>query len=768
MLNLYLYKNHFDELFQENQNIANWQIICPSPQRSDLYRDYLIRKGHAKNTETITVAKFLSDHINLTDEQTKLSKSELMVDLWTFWKSAVNDDYEKFHFCFELFTEVRSFDLSGSLIEELSQLATLEKDCISGLMRFHTYLETFHIVDEQKSYQLVSESFRPQENVGYIFIGFDHLNANQIDMLKGMGKKANVFVPFEKSVFNQCDSKIFWPNWIELEQTKEVEDLEGISCDYISIPSGRSAEYLSDLISGEKQILSFSNGLDLTQVNSILLSQKRFKTDFALFFTSVDQLTSKVQEQLNLNKGHLRAEDLITFLDKLALSHMNEKGFMLFKTILAFKKEVISFSEKATVNENIYNADLKLLKEVLGLNLPRTSVVNISMTDTGTIGTRDNLLTFENADEQYLYISKDDLGALSSSQRFSNDVLVIFSAFGPLQSKNLDIVILRNQLRRFINSGGNLILEEGLTHGSSIAENLFEGVELSPGHMEGSKRKNFKTIYGQKAFIPEKLSPSFIQTYIDCPKKWHLKYAQGVDLDVSSSAFIDRRYIGTINHSVIESYLELHSHYDRGVLKELISNTFKRFIDEKSLLPEKIDIESLKLSVESYCSGIIYKLLEIKNEANVEFFFERDISKVNESYKGSIDLVIKDGSDYYIYDFKTSGGAVPSKTDINEFRKIQLLAYFEAWGVEHHLKGGGYLCLENLKDSIFIGEEKFFNEFHSRTNRIENYKKEEFNEFMSETMVSMREAESWPATPQSSSICTFCVANPICAKGGDQ
>ncbi|POB13757.1 PD-(D/E)XK nuclease family protein [Halobacteriovorax sp. DA5] len=768
MLNLYLYKNHFDELFEENENIKSWQIVCPSPQRSDLYRDYIIRKGHARNTETITVAKFLSDHLNLDDEQKKLSKSELMVDLWTFWKSSVNDDYEKFHFCFELFTEVRSFDLSGSLIEELSQLATLEKDCIAGLMRFHTYLETYNIVDEQKSYQLVSESFRPQEDVGYIFIGFDHLNANQIDMLKGMGEKASVYIPFEKSIFNQCDNKIFWPNWVELEQIKEAHEIESISCDYISIPSGRSAEYLSDLISGEKQILSFSNGLDLTQVNSILLAQKRFKTDFALFFTSVDQLISKVQEQLNLNKGHLSADELVLFLDKLALTNMNEKSFMLLKTILAFKKEVLSFSEKATVNENIYNSDLKLLKEVLGLNLPRTSVVNISMKDTGVIGTRDNLFTSERADNQYLYISKDDLGALSSSQRFSNDVLVIFSAFGPLQSKNLDIIILRNQLRRFIQGGGNLILEEGLTHGSSIAENLFEGVELNPTHAQASERKSFGTIYSQKAAIPEKLSPSFIQTYIDCPKKWHLKYAQGVDLDVSSSAFIDRRYIGTINHSVIESYLELHNQYDRGILKELIANTFKRFIDEKSLLPEKIDIESLKLSVESYCSGIIYKLLEIKNESNVEFFFERDISKVNEKYKGSIDLIIKDGDDYYIYDFKTSGGAVPTKTDINDFRKIQLLAYYEAWGVEHNLKGGGYLCLENLKDSIFVGEEKFFNEFHSRTNKIESYKKEEFNEFMNETMVSMRSAQSWPAAPLNSGICTFCVANPICAKGGDK
>lgn len=766
MLNLYLYKNRFDELFEEHEDILKWQIVCPSPQRSDLYRDYLITQGFAKNSETITIAKFLSDHLELKEEQKKLSKSELMVDLWTFWKSAVNDDYEKFHFSFELFTEVRSFDLSGSLIDELGQLDTLEKDCVSGLMRFHKYLSTYDIVDEQRSYQLVTESFRPQDGVGYIFIGFDHLNANQIDMLKGLGEKAKVFIPFEKSVFNLCDNKVYWPNWVETELSKEVEELTTISSEYLSIPSGRCAEYLKDLISNDKQVISFSNNPDLTQINSILLPEKRFKTDFALFFGCVDQVISKVQEQLNLNKGVLEAVSLISFLDSLAMSHMNEKSFMLFKTILALKKEVIGFSEKASINENIYNSDLKLLKEVLGLNLPRTSVVNIAKDDSGSIGTRDNLLTSRESSGKYLFITKDDLGALSSSQRFSNDVLVIFSAFGPLQSKNLDILILRNQLCHFIKSGGSLILEEGLTHASSIAESLFDGIEIIPTHIDSIERRSFVTEYKQQAIIPEKFSPSFIQTYIDCPKKWHLKYAQRVDLDVSSSAFIDRRYIGTINHSVIESYLEKHETFSVSILKELIANTFNRFISEKSLLPERIDIESLKLSVESYSTGIISKLLEIKKMPGVELHFERDIANVNDEYKGSIDLLIKDGSDYYIYDFKTSAGAIPSKTDINTFRKIQLLAYFKAWSFQHEIKGGGYLCLENLRDSVFVGEDKFFPEYHSRTNRIDEYKKDDFDEFMSETMKTMREAQDWPASPQNSAICTFCVANPICAKGG--
>lgn len=765
MSNLYLYENQFDELLASNQNIKNWQIICPSPQRADLYRDILIRRGLASTCETITIAKFLSDHLELSESQTKLSKSELMVDLWTFWKSAVNDDYEKFHFSFELFTEVRSYDLSQNLIEELGQLETLEKECIAGLMRFHTYVENFNIVDEQKSYQLVSEQFRAEENIGYIFIGFDHLNANQIDMLKGMGNKAEVYVPISKEVFNQCDGKVFWPNWLETQQLKEEIEFENIDCEYISIPSGRSAEYFSELIRQDKQLISFSNSLDLSQVNSLLIPEKRFKTDFALFFSSVDQITSKIQEQLNLNGGVLSCDDIQKFLTKLSLLNFNEDNFIKLKTILSFKNEIKAYSEKATINEELRSSDLKLIKEVLGLNLPRTSVVNLTKDDTGTIGIRDNLLSLEDCENKYLYISKDDLGALTTAQRFSNDVLVIFSAFGPLQSKALDIASLRSLIRQFIQSGGKLILEEGLLHGNSIAESLFDGVNLNDYNLEVSKRLSFEKRAQQKASVGEKLSPSFIQTYIDCPKKWHLKYAQGVDLDVSSSAFIDRRYIGTINHSVIEAYVEKHESFSESILRELIKNTLNRFIVENSLLPERIDIESLRLAIESYCSSIIIKLLEIKKDKDVELIFERDISKVNEEYKGFIDLLIKKGNDFYVYDFKTSGGSIPNKTDIVDYRKIQLIAYYRAWSREHSLKGGGYLCLENLKDSFFIGDEVFFGEFHSKSKQIEEVDLDEFQDHMKEIIKEMGSVETWPARPMSNQTCTFCVANPVCAKG---
>ena len=765
MLNLYLFENQFDELLASNEKIKKWQIVCPSPQRADLYRDILIRRGLASTCETITIAKFLSDHLVLDDSQKKLSKSELMVDLWTFWKSAVNDDYEKFHFSFELFTEVRSYDLSQNLIEELGELETLERECIAGLMRFHTYVENFNIVDEQKSYQLVSEQFKAEESLGYIFIGFDHLNANQIDMLKGIGNQAEVFVPINKDVFNQCEGKVFWPNWIETQQIKDEMDLENIECEYISIPSGRSAEYFSDLITSEKQLISFSSSLDLSQVNSVLIPHKRFKTDFALFFSSVDQITAKIQEQLILSSGVLSCEEIQKFLTKLSLLNFNQDNFIKLKTIFAFKKEIQAYSEKATINEELRNSDLKLIKEVLGLNLPRTSVVNLSKDDSGVIGIRDNLLSLEDCESKFLYISKDDLGALTAAQRFSNDVLVIFSAFGPLQSKALDIAALRSQIRAFVQNGGKLVLEEGLLHGNSIAESLFDGISLQSYNLETKGRLNFEFGAQQKASVGEKLSPSFIQTYIDCPKKWHLKYAQGVDLDVSSSAFIDRRYIGTINHSVIEAYVEKHEAFNDSILKELIKNTLNRFIVENSLLPEKIDIESLRLAIESYCSSIIIKLLEIQRDHDVELIFERDISKVNDEYKGYIDLLIKKGNDYYIYDFKTSGGSIPNKTDIVEYRKIQLVAYYRAWSKEHNLKGGGYLCLENLKDSFFIGEDIFFGEFHSKSKQIEEINLDEFQEHMKNIIHEMGSVETWPARPISNQTCTFCVANPVCAKG---
>ncbi len=765
MLNLHLYKEHFDEVILENHKIARWKIVCPSPQRSDLYRNYLIKKGLANKVEAITVAKFLSDHLTLEEGQKKLSKSELMVDLWTFWKASVNDDYEKFHFCFELFTEVRSFNLTGELIEELTELKTLEKECIAGLMQFHRYLDTFNIVDEQKSYQLVGEQFRPEEGIGYIFIGFDHLNANQIDMLKGMGEKAEVFVPINAEVFALCDNKVYWPNWIETQKIKFSEEVNTIECRFLSIPQGRSAEYLSDLITDDKQLLTFSSGLDLTQVNSVLIRDKRFKTDFALFFTCIDQVINKVQEQLNLNQGVLSVDKLQEYLNDLSRLYLNDTGFMMLKTILSLKKELKDFSDKATINEQIYNSDLKLIKEVLGLNLPRTSVVNIAHSDKGAIGTRDDLLISSHNEDTYLFITKDDLGSLTSSQRFSNDVLVIFSGFGPLQTKNLDIVSLRIQLRKFIVDGGKLILEEGLTHGSTIAETLFEKIHLIDEHLESQSRLNFQLEYLDKTEVPEKLSPSYIQTYMDCPKKWQLKYAQRVDLDVSSSAFIDRRYIGTVNHNVIEAYLENHHEFNEKILKELITLTFNQFVKDNSLHPEKIDVESLKLAVESYCKRIIKQLLVVKAMPDTQLIFERDISKENDKFKGFIDLLIKQGNDFYIYDFKTSKGAIPSKSDITSFKKIQLLAYFKAWGQKHTFKGGGYICLEDLNESMIIGEDKFFTGYHSKSKMIESVDMDEFGEFIEDKIKEMKEAVSWPALPSSTSVCSFCVANPVCAKG---
>ncbi len=83
-----------------------------------------------------------------------------------------------------------------------------------------------------------------------------------------------------------------------------------------------------------------------------------------------------------------------------------------------------------------------------------------------------------------------------------------------------------------------------------------------------------------------------------------------------------------------------------------------------------------------------------------------------------------------------------------------------------NVEGGGYICLENIDKSIFIGEETFFTSHISkRVQKVGDINFSEFKSYIDETIQKICDDKEFLPSPKSKSICNFCVAGPVCAKG---
>jgi CRISPR/Cas system-associated exonuclease Cas4 (RecB family) len=103
-----------------------------------------------------------------------------------------------------------------------------------------------------------------------------------------------------------------------------------------------------------------------------------------------------------------------------------------------------------------------------------------------------------------------------------------------------------------------------------------------------------------------------------------------------------------------------------------------------------------------------------------------------------------------IYDFKRSDTSVGSKTDLQNFEKLQLWVYGLVMGSLKPVKKIGYINVSDIKKNLIL---ETGNEF------------ELFGEKILKLLMDFKAEKKFLPNPRKDNICNYCNVRKICPKG---
>jgi hypothetical protein len=244
-------------------------------------------------------------------------------------------------------------------------------------------------------------------------------------------------------------------------------------------------------------------------------------------------------------------------------------------------------------------------------------------------------------------------------------------------------------------------------------ENFFKTFNIS--YEEKSPEKKLYPI--KKTPYTEILSPSKIQTYRECPKKFKAIYIKKVSRHFSSF------------HSI---GLYLHQY-----LKEFFFKRDKRIFQELE--------ENLQETLLEYLVPMCHFLDQFEGD----FIFEKSFENDHLSFR--CDLLIL-GNTNYLFDFKYS--TIPTLKSILHYENIQLTSYLTH--LPFDISTYGYLNFKNIEKSLIFSKEKqLFKTQPIPTDFLKNYQE---NLYIQELLND----KEFLANPQNSHSCLYCPLNNLC------
>ncbi|MDR2342386.1 MAG: PD-(D/E)XK nuclease family protein [Campylobacteraceae bacterium] len=178
-----------------------------------------------------------------------------------------------------------------------------------------------------------------------------------------------------------------------------------------------------------------------------------------------------------------------------------------------------------------------------------------------------------------------------------------------------------------------------------ISEESYRAILFKDGHVRKREKKSFACEYD---FFAQPFSSSKLKTYLECPKKYYLKYIKGYKEAFMPTTVCDVRVIGMLVHEVLKELFQ-----KPPLLLAEFKKRAKELIEAKRAKGALWEIESdiwlLKLEK--------FFILETQRfEEGWEIFaLEKNENRKIEGFNltGIIDRIDKKGDDYLLLDYKT-------------------------------------------------------------------------------------------------------------------
>lgn len=800
MINVQLY-NHSSSLIPYLTNFMEGSeqvtIITPNPNYADMARS---KFGNVhQSVEAITIAKFLKDELIQLIPQDKLEnfkgKSDLNLLLGSLWKiKKESSSYEQFKRCFQILTDFRSFTLNDDILQTI--LENYEEDLASGVLWFHKVLTQMDIVDEHRSYFLLSERLRAgdlppiyQSNRTLLFWGFDFLTGSQVDLLNSLAIRNDILLPFPASAYEKSKD-LDWIKWLTKFEAK-IENIDEVldsthEVKTISFPKNYLGATLKNFkenkLSGKTlDIVLGTKNLTDDYASEIPFGGYSYKVSVDLFEDKLALLREFIFDEIR-SSNKLSHSKIIDIAQAFAKESIDNQNFRAIKAATVFIETVKNWVELSEHNEQLGEFDLKIIFDSAKLDLPRNSIFSSANIDGFPIRSLKDLEKNVNADASAFCLTSSFDGIKGSVIQYSENVEKYLASIGPVRRGELEFQILKSKITEHLAKDGTyLFVEDGLVEHDLGWSNILSNFNFSQQKLESSTniQKSYIFPKPEGQYQLESISASKLQTYIDCPRKFFLSYVLRQRPRVELTHELNFMQLGLIEHAVIEKYLQKNTTFNEEVLNEQILEVLNEFESKGELQPEKK--EEYWLEVKALCSEVINELLIMNQTLGLNLFFEKELPASSQiPVNGSIDCFGENQSMSMILDFKRGGGSIPSQIGLKEFSKIQLWFYLDKLKNQNIISENkkllwGYVNLSSLEDSlIFCDDEatidilkglniKMFKKLYKFDDQMKDLVSE-YQNYENLLIESINKEANFPCRPKEVKVCQYCELANICPR----
>lgn len=765
-------------------------FVTPSPAKADGLRSLLLENAHS---DVVTIAKFTSElvkHLWTPGEEPQVKRKADLLLIFGILKNKYLPDlgFEQFTQAYNLFSDLRSFTLNedalATVMEEQSE------EVRQAVQLFWRLLDATGYLDEHGAYQAISEALRSSEEKTelkktYVFWGFQHLNGQQVDLLKALSIRYEVVIPFPLPLKEKL-KKSDWISWLRDSKVKEI-DLELIEQEpkatWIKVNSRELALNLKTIVKPKDQIVLGVSKLSPLHLDIVPSREIFYKVPHQLIQAELQELGYELKTRLKNDESFANLEELLIQKKAEKIKTISlDKSFKYLKALELYKQAIGSIREMTDEDIKVDRFFLKLLQEVVGLNQPRTSYVPIASHEL-SIDLKDmSSLEDVKRDRRVILCVDDRFDEIQGlGQNYTEAIQKALSSLGPLKRSELELLFKQWEFYDLFSQANVLVLmsESTLKH-SLIWKRLFSEVQLesseSEVHHDERKIKDHFAAGDKKSFAGS-YSASKFQTFLDCPRKFYFNYVDKIFPSVSLVNDFDPLISGTISHQIIEEF-----HKNKSTEEDLPALTKKimmEYIQEKklNLSPDKFLKHELVFNQRSL-NGIrflktIDELMGPVNWSIEESFSFTDEFKLN----GKIDCIGQIGNTIILLDFKSTKYAASSNKEVESLESLQLWTYAKAAAkkianFEHQTIVLGYVSLDNPSESnILTNDQELFEKFKAAKLCRQQVFKTPFPELFRDAQAKMLsvsqeiEAEKvFPARPRKSDACLYCEINKVCIK----
>lgn len=787
-----VYFSRKSQFLTEMLNISGEKVyITPSPAKADSLRSLLVENS---SSDVVTIAKFTSELINHLWEGAEPPEVKRKADLLLIFGILKNKylpelGYEQFTQAYNLFSDLRSFTLNEDA------LSTVMEEQSPGVAKavnlFWRLLDATGYLDEHGAYQKISEALRSFEEKEvlkktYIFWGFQHLNGQQVDLLKALSIRYQVIIPFP-FVLKERLKKSDWLSWLRDSKVQE-KDLSLIpqepKATWLRVNSREIAMNLKQILRPLDQVVLGVSKLSALHMDVVPSRGVSYKIPHQLIQAELQELSYEIKIAMQGKEELSDLEEFFQIKRKEVLKTISTKnGFKSLKAIELYHESLESIRGFTDEKIKVDRFFLKLLNEVVALNQPRTSyvpvsseILNIDLKDMSSLEDvkRDRRVILC-IDERF-----DEIQGLG--QNYTESIQKSLSALGPLKRNELELLFKQWEFHDLFSQGEiQVLMSESTLKHSLIWKRLFTDVKLED--------TNHLTLHAERIIVDhleksEKLSfagsfsASKFQTYEDCPRKFYFNYVDKIFPTISLENDFDPMIKGTISHKIIEVFHKTKARIDD--LPDLIKRVMAEFIKEKNIVLTRETFRKHELEFNHRSLNGIQFLSQIDELVGgpVKWTIEEDFSFTDEfKLTGKIDCIGHHQNTIFLLDFKSTKHGASSNKEVEQLESLQLWVYAKAAGreienFEHQSIVMGFITLDNPSESnLLFTDSALFEKFKTAKMCKQQIFKVPFPELfksaqekMLSVSLSIQAEKIYPARPRKTDACTYCELTRVCIK----